>query len=174
VIARAATWPRSSSWSSPDPLTGLPNRRRLQEQVETALWEARASGTSLALLFIDLDGFKAVNDELGHAAGDELLVLVAQRLRAALRHADLLARLGGDEFLIAVPGLSLHAGQLQAQVVAANLAAAVSQPVQLQGRLIQVGASIAVSVHLDDGDDFRALLRHADLRMYDRRHSQRA
>ncbi len=157
-----------------DPLTGLLNRRRLQEQVETALWEARASGTSLALLFMDLDGFKAVNDELGHAAGDELLALTARRLQAGLRQSDLVARLGGDEFLIALPGLSLATGQLHAQVVARNLGAAVAQPVQLDGRLVQVGASIGVSVHPDDGDDFRALLHHADQRMYDRKHALRA
>ncbi|KQS73713.1 diguanylate cyclase domain-containing protein [Modestobacter sp. Leaf380] len=149
-----------------DPLTGLPNRRRLQEQVELALWEASASSTAVGLLFVDLDGFKAVNDRLGHAAGDELLVTVSQRLRARLRRSDLLARLGGDEFLVALPGLDPVQGAAEADRVAEVLAHAVQAPIDLRGEAIVVGASIGRAVTPDDGCDFATLLHTADQRMY--------
>ena len=111
-----------------DPLTGLPNRRRLEEQVETAIWDARSGSDTLALLFVDLDGFKAVNDGLGHAAGDELLQIVARTLRGRLRRGDLLARLGGDEFLVALTGLDPESAAVEARRVADELAAAVRLP----------------------------------------------
>jgi diguanylate cyclase (GGDEF)-like protein len=85
-----------------DSLTGLMNRRRFEERVEAELWEARAGDSALALLFLDLDGFRAVNDSLGHLAGDELLQVTADRLRSRVRRSDLLARLGADEFLVAL------------------------------------------------------------------------
>ena len=149
-----------------DPLTGLPNRRRLQEQVELALWEADAAGTALGLLFVDLDGFKAVNDQLGHAAGDELLVEISTRLRGAVRRTDLLARLGGDEFLVALPGLAVGTAAEEAARVAATLTGALSEPVTLRGQEVRVGASIGVAVTPDDGTDFAALLHTADQQMY--------
>ncbi|MCO7218368.1 diguanylate cyclase domain-containing protein [Klenkia sp. PcliD-1-E] len=149
-----------------DPLTNLPNRRRLQEQVELALWEAAAGGTAVGLLFVDLDGFKAVNDRLGHAAGDELLVTISQRLRAGLRRTDLLARLGGDEFLVALPGLDPHAAAAEADRVASHLAELVGAPVPLRGVDVQVGASIGWATSQDDGADFAGLLHCADQRMY--------
>src|SRR4029453_7179813 len=101
-----------------DPLTGLPNRRKLEEQVETAIWDARTGRDTLALLFVDLNGFKAVNDRFGHAAGDELLQSVARPLRGRLRRGDLLARLGGDEFLVALLGLDPATAATEAQRVA--------------------------------------------------------
>jgi len=153
-----------------DPLTGLANRRRLQEQFEGAVWEARAGGTALALLFLDLDGFKAVNDRLGHTAGDELLVRTGQRLKARLRRSDLLARLGGDEFLAALPGLDAGAARGEADRVAAQLTAALAEPMVLAGEPVAVTVSIGVAVYPDDGADFGALLHHADLRMYAGKH----
>ena len=149
-----------------DPLTNLPNRRRLQEQVELALWEAAAGETAVGLLFVDLDGFKAVNDRLGHAAGDELLVTISQRLRAGLRRTDLLARLGGDEFLVALPGLDPRSAGDEAARVASHLAELVRAPVQLYGESIQVGASIGWATSREDGVDFAGLLHVADQRMY--------
>ena len=113
-----------------DPLTGLSNRRRLEERVETALWEARLGGHALALLFCDLDGFKAVNDAHGHAVGDELLVVLAQRLRQQVRRTDLLARLGGDEFLIAIPGLDPANAAQHARRVADTITEPVPELVQ--------------------------------------------
>jgi diguanylate cyclase (GGDEF)-like protein len=149
-----------------DPLTGLPNRRRLQAQVETAIWSARAGEDTLALLFVDLNGFKAVNDALGHAAGDELLQSVARTLRGRLRRSDLLARVGGDEFLVALPGLDPATAGAEARRVAGEIAAAVRAPVALRGEQVAVGASVGVAVYPEDGEDFEALLHAADLSMY--------
>jgi diguanylate cyclase (GGDEF)-like protein len=156
-----------------DPLTGLPNRRRHQEQVETAIWDARSGSDTVALLFVDLDGFKAVNDRLGHAAGDELLQLVARTLRGRLRRADLLARLGGDEFLVALTGLAPESAAAEARRVADELAAAVGAPVDLGDREVAVGASVGVSVYPADGEEFAALLHSADVDMYARKSAAR-
>jgi len=149
-----------------DPLTGLPNRRRLEEQVETAIWSARTGEDTLALLFVDLNGFKAVNDALGHAAGDELLQSVARTLRGRLRRSDLLARVGGDEFLVALTGLEPATARAEARRVADELTAAVQAPVPLRGREVAVGASIGVAVYPADGEDFQALLHAAGLGRY--------
>ncbi|MGY1762842.1 diguanylate cyclase domain-containing protein [Geodermatophilus sp. SYSU D00779] len=149
-----------------DPLTGLPNRRRLAEQVDTALWDARARDEAVALLFVDLAGFKGVNDRFGHAAGDELLVAVADRLRGRLRRHDLLARLGGDEFLVALTGLPQATAATEARCVADELAAGVARPVALGDQEVVVRASVGVSVWPEDGADFPALLHSADMRMY--------
>ena len=152
-----------------DPLTGLPNRRRLEEQVETAIWNARSSSDTLALLFVDLDGFKAVNDRLGHAAGDELLQMVARALRGRLRRGDLLARLGGDEFLVALTGLEPDGAAAEARRVADQLSAVVGEGVELRGREVAVRASVGVGVYPRDGEEFAALLHSADLDMYARK-----
>jgi diguanylate cyclase (GGDEF)-like protein/PAS domain S-box-containing protein len=158
---------RIEELAATDPLTGLANRRRLQEQVETALWDARARGDALALLFIDLDGFKAVNDRFGHAAGDGLLQEVAARLRQRLRRRDLVARLGGDEFLVALPDLSPDDAAGEARRVADDLMATVSRPFDVYDAPVFVTASIGIAVAPEDGDDFAALLHLADTRMYE-------
>jgi diguanylate cyclase (GGDEF)-like protein/PAS domain S-box-containing protein len=150
-----------------DPLTGLPNRRRLEEQVETAIWNARAAGDAVALLFLDLDGFKDVNDRLGHAAGDELLQNVAERLRSRLRRHDLLARLGGDEFLVAVVGLDPASAALEAARVADDLARTVGAPMNVRDELVSIGTSVGISLYPNDGEEFAALLHEADLKMYE-------
>ncbi|SDF84462.1 PAS domain S-box-containing protein/diguanylate cyclase (GGDEF) domain-containing protein [Blastococcus aurantiacus] len=156
-----------------DPLTGLPNRRRLEERVETALWDARSGPDTLALLFVDLDGFKAVNDELGHAAGDELLQAVARTLRTRLRRGDLLARLGGDEFLVALTGLAPESAAAEARRVADELSATVAAPMPAAGREVTVGASVGVAVYPADGEEFGALLHSADMDMYARKTTAR-
>ena len=153
-----------------DPLTGLPNRRRFEERMEAALWQARLGGDAVALLFLDLDGFKAVNDALGHAAGDELLQVVADRLRERLRRGDLLGRLGGDEFLVGLPNLDPATARAEAEQVAQALQAALVEPVLLGGTTVQVHASVGVSVHPEDGADFGPLLHSADGRMYASKH----
>ena len=156
-----------------DPLTGLPNRRRLEEQVETAIWDARSGSDTLALLFVDLDGFKAVNDGLGHAAGDELLQIVARTLRARLRRGDLLARLGGDEFLVALTGLAPESAAAEARRGADELAGAVGSCVDLAGREVAVGASVGVGVYPRDGEEFAGLLHSGDVDMYARKTATR-
>ncbi|MCZ2814504.1 diguanylate cyclase domain-containing protein [Modestobacter sp. VKM Ac-2984] len=153
-----------------DPLTALPNRRRFEERMESALWQARLDGSAVALLFLDLDGFKAVNDALGHAAGDELLQVVADRLRGRLRRGDLLARLGGDEFLVGLLGLDPSTALREAGQVAEQLVAAVTEPVVLCTQTVQVRASAGISVHPDDGAEFGPLLHRADARMYAAKH----
>jgi diguanylate cyclase (GGDEF)-like protein len=147
----------------------LPNRRRLEEQVETAIWDARSGSDTLALLFVDLDGFKAVNDGLGHAAGDEVLQTVARTLRGRLRRADLLARLGGDEFLVALTGLDPESAAAEARRVADELSAAVGASIELRDRAVAVGASVGIAVYPRDGEEFAALLHSADVDMYARK-----
>lgn len=149
-----------------DPLTGLMNRRRMSERVENALWDCRVDGGGLGLLFLDLDRFKAVNDRLGHAAGDEVLAEIAVRLRSCLRRTDLLARLGGDEFVVALLGLDADTAAAEAEQVAAALADAVSRPLQVRGEEVTMGVSIGIAVHPEQGCDFDGLLHSADLQMY--------
>jgi diguanylate cyclase (GGDEF)-like protein/PAS domain S-box-containing protein len=150
-----------------DALTGLMNRRRFEEQVEVALWDARVADGALAVLFMDLDGFKAVNDELGHAAGDEVLQAIAARLRDRVRRTDLLARLGGDEFLVALCGLDPATAGQEARRIAAELAEGVREPVEVRGVQVAVGVSIGISTYPHDAQDFGRLVHAADLRMYD-------
>jgi diguanylate cyclase (GGDEF)-like protein/PAS domain S-box-containing protein len=157
-----------------DPLTGLANRRSLEERVETALLEAQVGGGALALLFLDLDGFKAINDRLGHAVGDQVLVQTAHRLKDRIRHTDVLARLGGDEFLVAVLGLAPETAAASAAGLADALRQSVGRPMTVDGHEVQVRASVGLSAFPDDGDRFGALLHLADLRMYEAKHPTRA
>ncbi|NAZ87234.1 EAL domain-containing protein [Kineococcus sp. T90] len=141
-----------------DALTGLPDRRGLQERTAAAL-DGRGA---VALLLCDLDGFRAVNDRFGHAAGDELLVRVAQRLRAQLPAGAVAARLGGDAFLVALTGLDPERAQERAQQVAGRLARAVADPLGLDGVQVSIAASVGVAVAHGPGDGFEELLRRAD------------
>jgi diguanylate cyclase (GGDEF)-like protein/PAS domain S-box-containing protein len=146
-----------------DPLTGLPNRLLFEDRLQLAVAAAARHGRFLAVLFVDLDGFKLINDTLGHEAGDAVLEEVASRLRVALREGDTLARLHGDEFAILLPELAhpLDAGRL-----ARTLLAQVVRPIEFVGRVVKVSASIGVSVFPRDGGDGLALLRAADVAMY--------
>jgi diguanylate cyclase (GGDEF)-like protein len=146
-----------------DSLTGLPNRLLFHDRVEQALREARRDGTCFAILLIDLDRFKEINDTLGHQSGDRVLEEVAQRLRFALRESDTVARLGGDEFAL----LARSAGEPQAATaVAERLHDALSRPFTIEGLLLEVEASIGVTLHPADGDDAETLIRRADVAMY--------
>ena len=145
-----------------DPLTGLVNRRRFVEQAEAAL-AARARPGSVAALFLDLDDFKTVNDSLGHAAGDELLVTVAERITSSLRHTDVAARLGGDEFgvlLFDIPDVAY------AQGVAGRLLLSLQEPLTVAGQLVDVGASIGIALDTDAMRTVDDLLSDADVAMY--------
>ncbi len=146
-----------------DPLTGLPNRLMFAEQLRHSLSLAARNQRQLAVLFVDLDRFKEVNDTLGHAIGDELLVAVTQRLVAHLRTADTLARLGGDEFICVIEDLK---DSHEAQRVAEKLIELLSQPFTIQAHELFVAASIGICLYPDDGEDVDTLVRNADTAMY--------
>jgi diguanylate cyclase (GGDEF)-like protein len=146
-----------------DALTGLPNRNQVKLHFAQAMRELRASGGQAALVLIDLDHFKNVNDALGHAVGDELLVEVAQRLRASVRRVDLVARFGGDEFLLLV---SSHDIEAEVSRIDARIRATVSAPIAMAGTMVRVTATLGAALFPRDGSDFETLLRRADLAMY--------
>jgi diguanylate cyclase (GGDEF)-like protein/PAS domain S-box-containing protein len=150
-----------------DPLTDLPNRALFQEHLTVAIANARRSGRGGAVLFIDLDDFKLVNDSFGHAVGDELLVLVAQRLRESCRAGDVVARQGGDEFLVLVQdSVGDTDPEAAAQVVAANLRVALAKPYALASTDLYITPSIGASLFPADGETAETLLKHADIAMY--------
>jgi diguanylate cyclase (GGDEF)-like protein len=146
-----------------DSLTGLPNRAHVTQRFVEAVKGLQQSGREAALIFIDLDHFKNVNDTLGHGAGDELLVQVAKRLSGAARSTDLVARLGGDEFLILVAAEDIRH---EVDRIGARIINTVSQPLAIAGTEVRVTPSMGVSLYPRDGTDFETLLRHADLAMY--------
>jgi len=149
-----------------DSLTKLPNRALLDEHLTLALARARRSGQAVALLYVDLDDFKAVNDSLGHGAGDELLRRIAVRLRGVVRTSDLLARQGGDEFLILLTDLDGDA-RLGAEAVAKQVEAALLEPFSIADAEFEIGSSIGISIFPSDASDADTLLRHADAAMYE-------
>ena len=146
-----------------DPLTGLPNRSLLSEFLAMAIPLARRSDNMLAVLFIDLDRFKQVNDELGHGAGDELLRQVSKRMKASLRASDMVARQGGDEFIVVLQNL---AHESEAGLVALTLIEELTRPFDLAGLQANIGASIGVALFPGDSNDIETLFRNADLAMY--------
>jgi diguanylate cyclase (GGDEF)-like protein/PAS domain S-box-containing protein len=154
-----------------DSLTGLGNRVSFLEHLELALSRAGRNGSGAAVLFIDLDNFKLVNDSFGHAAGDELLKAVGSRLRACVREADVVARQGGDEFLILLGDLEPQPGEeapfLQAaEAVGNKLRRILHEPFRVEGVEIDVSASVGISLYPTDAGDAETLLKHADVAMY--------
>jgi diguanylate cyclase (GGDEF)-like protein/PAS domain S-box-containing protein len=147
-----------------DALTMLPNRLLLADRLHQAMRQSQRRKQSLAVVFLDLDGFKAVNDQYGHGTGDELLVIVSQRMKAALRDGDTLARIGGDEFVAVLVDLDLAA---DAEPVLERLLQAAADPVALGGEAgIQVSASMGIAIYPRDGSHADLLLRRADQSMY--------
>jgi diguanylate cyclase (GGDEF)-like protein/PAS domain S-box-containing protein len=169
VTARHNSEERLAHLAYHDPLTGLPNRSNMEEQLERELARARREDTTVATLYIDLDHFKLVNDSLGHAAGDQVLVQVAERIREIIRGGDLLARLGGDEFMLVCPGID----GTGAVAVAEKILAAFDASLVLDGAEFQLGASIGIAVGPHDGADPADLLKHADTAMYQVKRSGR-
>lgn len=154
---------RAQYLATHDALTGLPNRVMFNELLSQSLQSARRYPREIAVMFIDLDGFKLINDRLGHEAGDVLLQVVATRFRQALRASDVVARLGGDEFVVLLQEIS-EAQQLG--IVARKLLAEACAPVEACGSPCQVSASIGVAMYPRHGDDERSLLTNADKAMY--------
>ncbi|WP_338844858.1 EAL domain-containing protein [Massilia sp. W12] len=146
-----------------DALTNLPNRTMLSKLLSQALAEGRRDQTQVALLFLDLNRFKPINDTLGHAVGDRLLQAVSQRFRQALREEDIVARLGGDEFVVVLKGLEQH---YFAAVVAQKLQHALAEPIHIDSHELLVDVSIGISIFPQDGNDSDNLLRLADMAMY--------
>ena len=149
--------------SNSDELTGLPNRYWIQQYLPRAIEGARAGGQRLAVLFIDLDGFKTVNDVLGHAAGDELLRTVGKRLKTAVRPRDHVVRLGGDEFVVVLEQVE---GNEDVEHVAGRVLGAFRDGFHLQHSVQVLNASIGISLFPEHGDDAETLLKHADIAMY--------
>ncbi len=157
-----------------DPLTGLANRRLLVEHAEHAFASARRDNERLAVLFIDLDRFKPINDNLGHAVGDLLLKAVAERIRGVIRESDTPARIGGDEFVVL---LEMIQDDVDAQTVAEKIRVALNQPFEIVGHgeehRIAVSACIGIAFYPEDGTDMIELSRHADEAMYRAKESGR-
>lgn len=146
-----------------DHLTGLPNRMALDIHLGQALDQAQRTGSPMAVLFMDLDGFKQINDTLGHDFGDRLLQRVAARLAASVRTTDTLARLGGDEFVVVLPRIRISADAVQ---IVDKLHSAMREPIRIDGQQIPVTLSIGLALYPDDGDDGPSLMKHADAAMY--------
>lgn len=147
-----------------DPLTGLANRRLLADRLAMALVHARRNKSAMAVVYLDLDGFKQINDTLGHGVGDTLLKMVAERLLATVRAEDTVARLGGDEFILALWHVS---GIDYAAAVASRAIEAVSQPYDIEGQTVSITVSAGVSLYPDHGDEAETLLKSADLALYE-------
>jgi diguanylate cyclase (GGDEF)-like protein len=146
-----------------DVLTGIPNRQLCRDRLQQALAQSRRDGHRVAVLFLDLDGFKTINDSLGHVAGDELLKEMALRLTVAVRDTDTVARFGGDEYVAVLPGLQ---STLEVETVVARVMRALEQPFVTDGRESYIGGSIGVTIFPEDGTSPEELLRKADTAMY--------
>lgn len=151
--------------SEHDGLTGLPNRGRFLRGLDELLAARQGAGT-VAVLFLDLDGFKPVNDRYGHAAGDHVLAVIAERIRNAIRGSDLAARLGGDEFVVAAP-LADANSELVVRRMRATLSAAIAEPVEYKGQLVRVSASIGAAMCPQDAVGAAELVHLADQDMYE-------
>ena len=151
-----------------DELTGLPNRRYIMESLEKSLEIAKEESKLLVFMFLDLNGFKQINDIHGHAAGDTVLKIVSRRLESALRNADSLSRLGGDEFLI---GLMMERKNLrQIEPLAKKFADIISEPMRIEGKQLNVGVSIGIATYPIHGESVEVLMDIADKKMYKIKH----
>jgi diguanylate cyclase (GGDEF)-like protein len=146
-----------------DPLTGLPNRMLFNDRLATALENTGRSMRKLAVMILDLDGFKVINDTLGHAAGDSLLTMVSERLRGILRKSDTIARMGGDEFMILVPNINTMDS---IGLIAQKVLDAFEKPFMLDGQQTGITVSIGIAVYPGDGETSDTLIQIADKSMY--------
>ncbi|MGO4476576.1 EAL domain-containing protein [Massilia sp. 2TAF26] len=163
IVERRQAEARVHHMAYHDALTGLPNRALLSERLDRAMLAARREGRKLAVMFIDLDRFKTINDSLGHLTGDHLLKEVANRLCKVVRAVDTVARLGGDEFVVLVPGV--RAAE-ECALVGEKIIGALAEPVRFEGRSLHISPSIGICLCPDDGEDVETLMRKADAAMY--------
>jgi len=163
IVERRQAEARVHHMAYHDALTGLPNRALLSERLDRAMLAARRDGRKLAVMFIDLDRFKTINDSLGHLTGDHLLKEVANRLCRVVRAVDTVARLGGDEFVVLVPGVRAPE---ECALVGEKIIAALAEPVRFEGRSLHISPSIGICLCPDDGEDVETLMRKADAAMY--------
>lgn len=152
-----------------DPLTGLPNRTALLDRFVQAIANTKRRGAQFGLLFVDLDGFKPLNDAYGHGFGDKVLQLAAERMLSAVREVDTVSRHGGDEFVILLAELTRPE---DARTVAEKLVAAISADASIDGRTVHVTASVGIAIHPDHGENFETLLARADATMYESKRRQ--
>jgi diguanylate cyclase (GGDEF)-like protein/PAS domain S-box-containing protein len=163
IVERRQAEARVHHMAYHDALTGLPNRALLSERLDRTMLAARRDGRKLAVMFIDLDRFKTINDSLGHLTGDHLLKEVANRLCRVVRAVDTVARLGGDEFVVLVPGVRTLD---ECALVGDKIIAALAEPVRFEGRSLHISPSIGICLCPDDGEDVETLMRKADAAMY--------
>ncbi|MET0322662.1 MAG: EAL domain-containing protein [Duganella sp.] len=163
IVERRQAEARVHHMAYHDSLTGLPNRALLSDRLDRAMLTAQRSQRQLAVMFIDLDRFKTINDTLGHMTGDQLLKEVANRLCCAVRASDTVARLGGDEFVVLLPGI---AGAAESSAVAEKIIEALAESFPLGGRKLHITPSIGICLYPHDGADVATLMRHADTAMY--------
>lgn len=153
-----------------DALTGLPNRRLFHDRLKLEIRKAHRAGLRMAVLFLDLDRFKEVNDTLGHDAGDKLLVDVAQRIGDCVRESDTVARLGGDEFIVILSELD---DTISVERVAQSIIRCLAEPFRLGEETACISASVGITMYPEDAEDADELLRHADQAMYVTKNSGR-
>jgi diguanylate cyclase (GGDEF)-like protein len=163
AVERRGLYEQLSFRAQHDSLTTLLNRASLYDRVDAQIARTNPDRSALAVIYLDLDRFKEINDSYGHAAGDKVLQCVSRRILENVRHTDFAARIGGDEFVVILPGVS---EQKEASRVADLLASAIEQAVSFNGRDLRVGASFGISIYPDDGAQTDALLKKADERMY--------
>jgi diguanylate cyclase (GGDEF)-like protein len=170
IVERRQAEERAHGLATRDSLTGLYNRHSLTERLEQAIARANRTGKGLALLFLDLDRFKTVNDTLGHDVGDELLVQVARRISGSVRESDVVARLGGDEFVVLMEGLPDYP---DAAAVARKIVQANATPCEVGMHSLKTSVSIGISLFPQDGASVQTLMKNADLAMYHAKHQRR-
>ncbi|MDE2585713.1 MAG: PAS-domain containing protein, partial [Betaproteobacteria bacterium] len=163
ITERKETEARIHHLAHHDPLTGLPNRFTLEARLDQSLAHARRHGNKVAVMFLDLDRFKTINDSLGHAVGDALLMEIAHRLRTSVRESDTVARLGGDEFVVILPEVD---SANDAAHVAAKIIEQIALPVQVAPHALHTSASVGISLYPDDGDAVAVVMQNADTAMY--------
>lgn len=163
IVERRQAEERAHGLATRDPLTGLYNRRSLIERLEQAIVRANRTSRGLAVLFLDMDRFKTINDTLGHDVGDALLIQVAARISGAVRESDLVARLGGDEFVVLMEGLPDYP---DAAAVARKIVQVNTPPCEVGLHALKTSVSIGISLYPQDGDSVQMLMKHADMAMY--------